>query len=185
MHAVMFVAAIVGLVAAFVLPLQVHRIRPCHRTEGDVTMEHLIRGVRDAVENPSWYAATALALMLPDAYAAVEEPGRGGAKQRYIRWAERWTQTFFTAPTGKVFLSAAELYRLRCAFLHEGDFVTSSEAPQAADDSTAMFEVLNQVTLYDDGKIGVVPTRNMMKSGSDRTTGRLSRRRRAMRIDLR
>ena len=133
-------------------------------------MEHLIRGVRDAVEKRSWYSATALGLMLPDVCAAIEEPGRGQSKQRYIRWAERWTQGHFTAPTGKVFLSSAELYQVRCAFLHEGDFVTSDETPQAADDSAAMFEVLNQVTLYDDGQISVMPSRGMMTTGSERIT---------------
>jgi hypothetical protein len=30
------------------------------------TVEHLIRGVRDAVDKKSWYAAVALVLTLPD-----------------------------------------------------------------------------------------------------------------------
>jgi hypothetical protein len=43
------------------------------------------------------------------------------------------------------------------------------EAPQAADDSVAMFDVLNHITLYDDDEIAVMPARNMTKSGSDRS----------------
>jgi hypothetical protein len=137
---------------------------------GRSSMEHLIRGVRDAVHKRSLYAATALALMLPEVCAVIEDPGRGKSKQRYIRWADRWAQWFFTAQTGKVFLSGTELYLVRCSFLHQGDFATSDEAPKAADDSAAMFEVLNRVTLYDDDEIAVVPARNMTSNGSERST---------------
>jgi hypothetical protein len=133
-------------------------------------MEHLIRGVRDAVQKKSWYAATALALVLPDACGAVEQPGRGQSTERYIRWADRWTRSYFSDPAGKVFLSGSDLFALRCAFLHEGDFTTNSDAPQAPDVSAAMFEVLNRVTLYG-ADIPVVPARTIAESGSDRTTG--------------
>jgi hypothetical protein len=133
-------------------------------------MEHLIRAVRDAVKKKSWYAATALALVLPDACGAVDQPGRGQSRDRYIRWADRWTRGYFSNPMGKVFLSGRELFALRCAFLHEGDLMTNPDRPQAPDDSDAMFEVLNQVTLYG-ADMPVVPARTMAKSGSDRTTG--------------
>lgn len=136
---------------------------------GDRAMEHLIRGVRDAVQKQSWYAATALALMLPDACAAVEEPGHGLSKRRYSRWADLWTKRYFSDETGKAFLSGHDLYCLRCAFLHEGDFTVSPNAPVSKDDATAMFEVLNRVTLYA-GDIAVVPARTMTSNGSDRAT---------------
>jgi len=133
-------------------------------------MEHLVRGVRDAVQKQSWYAAAALALTLPDACGAVEQPGPGRSRDRYIRWADRWTRSYFSNPIGKVFLSGHDLFALRCAFLHEGDLMTNPDAPQAPDDSSAMFEVLNRVTFYG-ADIPVVPARTMTKSGSDRTTG--------------
>jgi len=136
---------------------------------GDRAMEHLIRGVRDAVQKRSWYAATALALMLPDVCAAVEEHGRGRVAQRYSRWADRWTKRCFSDETGKTFLSGRDLFQLRCAFLHEGDFTVSPDAPVSKDDAAAMFEVLNRVTLYA-GDFDVVPVRTMTSSGSDRTT---------------
>ncbi len=133
-------------------------------------MEHLIRGVRDAVQKKSWYAATALALVLPDACGAVEQPGRGQSAGRYVRWADRWTSSYFSNPEGKVFVSGHDLFALRCAFLHEGDFMTNPDVPQATDDSSAMFEVLNRVTFYG-ADVPVVPARTMTKGGSERTTG--------------
>jgi hypothetical protein len=138
--------------------------------DGACAMEHLIRGVRDAVQKRSWYAATALALMLPDACAAVEAPGRGRAAQRYIRWADRWTKKYFSDKTGKTFLSGRDLFQLRCAFLHEGDFTVSRNTPKSMDDAAAMFEVLNRVTLYA-SDVDVVPARTMASTGSDRATG--------------
>jgi hypothetical protein len=111
-----------------------------------------------------------LALVLPDACGAVEQPGQGQSRERYIRWADRWTGGYFSDPTGKVFLSGNDLFAFRCAFLHQGDFMTNSDAPQAPDDSAAMFEVLNRVTLYA-ADTPVVPARTMTKSNSDRTTG--------------
>lgn len=132
-------------------------------------MEHLVRGVRDAVQKQCWYAATALALMLPDACGAVEQPGSGKSKERYIRWADRWTPRYFSDAAGKVFLSGSDLFTFRCAFLHEGDFITNANGPEAADDAAAMFEVLNRVTLSA-GDIRLMPARSMTDNGSERKT---------------
>lgn len=134
-------------------------------------MEYLFEGVRDAVHKGSWYPAIALALALPDICASVEHPGRGQSTQRYIRWIDRWAQSYFSDATGKIFLSGRDLFGLRCAFLHGGDFVTGDGIAQAPDDSAAMFEVLNRVTFYTDANVSVVPARTMAKGGSERTTG--------------
>jgi hypothetical protein len=68
-------------------------------------MEHLVHGVRDAIDKKSWYPAVALALMLPDACAAVDQPNaRGG--HRYRTWVDRYVTKHFCDPNGKPYLNS-------------------------------------------------------------------------------
>lgn len=120
-------------------------------------MQHLVRGVREALATQAWYAALALALTLPDTCASFEgRPGRA----RYVQWANTFVVRYFTADNGVAYLTADELYLLRCAFLHQGDLAPQARSPLAADDSTAMFEVLNRVNLYV-SDLGLIPARGM------------------------
>ena len=88
-------------------------------------MQHLIDGIRDAVAKQSWYAALALALVVPDACAAIDDPNARPVA-RYMAWVDRYLAAHVTQPH----FSAEELYRLRCAFLHEGDFALDPPHPR-------------------------------------------------------
>jgi hypothetical protein len=134
-------------------------------------MEHIIRGVRDAVAHESWYSALALALMLPDACGRIELPGHGvGARYR------AWTNTYFgpyVTPDGQPYLTGGELYDLRNRFLHQGAFTLTAQAPADPDDAQAMFEVLNRVVpVVAVGDFDIVPARRMTS-----TTGTVPERR--------
>lgn len=129
-------------------------------------MEHLIDDVRAAVEAECWYSALTLALILPDACARIERP-REGVGARYAAWADSYFAPYLT-PDDRAYMTGRELYRLRCAFLHEADLWLSDDAPQHPDAGVAMFEVLNEVALFvADG--GVVPARGMVETLERRT----------------
>lgn len=131
-------------------------------------MDYLIRDVRHAINNRTWYAATALALALPDVCAALDHPGvRGG--QRYSDWTDQYVTPYFSDSDGQRFLTGRELYLFRCAFLHSGDLALEDPHPTEPDDGSAMFEVLNRIHLFvSDG--GVVPSRGMTSTTGDLPT---------------
>jgi hypothetical protein len=131
-------------------------------------MEHLVHGVRDAIDKKTWYPAVALALMLPDVCAAVDQPNaRGG--HRYRTWVDRYVTKHFCDPNGKPYLNGRELYLFRCAYLHAGEFETDDPPPIDPDDSRAMFEVLNRINLYV-ADTEVVAARGMTSSSQARST---------------
>ncbi len=132
------------------------------------SMDHLVAGVREAVERECWYAALSLALMIPDACAAIERPGNGITGDRYATWVDTYFAPHVTAG-GVPFLTGRELYRLRCRFLHQAEFWLSDRAPQDADSGRAMFEVLNEIILYV-CEMDVVPSRGMSETATSRTT---------------
>jgi hypothetical protein len=113
-------------------------------------MEHLTRGVRDAVAKESWYAALALALTLPDTCGAIDDPGPNKSRKRYTTWADTFLSKYFhLASPPSQFFTSKDLYFLRCSFLHEGDFDVEPNAPPSSDPDSAkaMFSVLNHVDL--------------------------------------
>jgi hypothetical protein len=110
-------------------------------------VDYLIRDVRAALSNRNWYAAVALALMLPDACSAIDQPWVRG-RQRYYEWTDRYVAHYFSDVDGQRFLTGRELYLIRCAFLHAGELALEDPAPTAVDDGAAMFEVLNRVHLF-------------------------------------
>lgn len=113
-------------------------------------MEHLIAGVRDAIEKESWYAALALALTLPDTCAAIDKPGRNKNEERYTEWVANYVLKYFQSDQpGKFFIDKNDLYELRCSFLHEGALdVDPSKLPDNDPDIVcSMFSVLNRVKL--------------------------------------
>jgi len=122
-------------------------------------MEHLIRGVREAVASECWYAALSLGLMIPDACAAIESPGPN-VGERYRVWTDTWLGPHVTL-SGSRFLNGGELYRLRCRFLHEGTFCVDRQRTASEDRNAAMFEALNEFNLFA-GE--VVPSRNMVRT---------------------
>ena len=121
-------------------------------------MEHLVRGVRDAVSKESWYAAVALALTLPDTCGAIEDPGPGKSKRRSTAWFDANAAEHFRSAAGEQFLTGAEYYLLRCAFLHEGDFDVAPD-----ERATSILSVLNRVQLTVSNR-EMVPARQMAGS---------------------
>jgi hypothetical protein len=119
-------------------------------------IENIVASVRASLEARFWYPALAMSLTLPDICGWLENPTTS-SKQRYIDWFERFmmkyygltkhdgssqdwfTQTFqrlnissdpsFKIPSLFTFLTGADCYALRCAYLHEGsDDVTKQKA---------------------------------------------------------
>lgn len=96
-------------------------------------MKHLLDAVRDAVREKNWYAALGLVLSLPD--IAAELDGRTGTRARdpYLSWYDDYLLKQY-ARGSIVFLSGADCYALRCAFLHLGDFdITTQRARETLD----------------------------------------------------
>jgi len=134
-------------------------------------MDHLVAGVRNAIQKECWYPALSLALTLPDACAAIERPGNGITGDRYSAWADTYFAPYVTAD-GRSFLTGRELYRLRCRFLHQAEFWLTDQAPKDQDRGKAMFEVLNEVVLYV-CELDVVPARGMTEAATVRRTSYL------------
>lgn len=131
-------------------------------------MQHLVVGVRDAVRKECWYPALALALVVPDACAAIERPGTGITGDRYSEWVDRYFAPYVVAG-GIPFLTGRELYALRCRFLHQAELWVNDREPRDPDRARAMFEVLNEFVLYV-CELDVVPSRNMTETATSRTT---------------
>lgn len=89
-------------------------------------MQHLIDDVRKALTAEAWYAATTLALALPDIASKLDARDGASTKDRYLGWLHRYFMSFVTAE-GHVFLEADEVYGLRCKLVHEGDFWITDE----------------------------------------------------------
>jgi hypothetical protein len=124
-------------------------------------MEHLISGVEHAVQHESWYAALSLALVLPDACYRIE---RGNARPErfgggYIRWLNTYLQPYVTVP----YLSAEELYRFRCAYLHEGDFDVDPPHPARPDAVTPLYGVLTGIRFWAPATLAIVPARTTVE----------------------
>lgn len=95
-------------------------------------MLRYVEAVEDAIRTRNWYAALGIALTLPDICASIEDPTAKGFEARYVNWYDRYllsTHTGFVGPKRRkvVFLSGADCFALRCAFLHEG---TSETTPK-------------------------------------------------------
>jgi hypothetical protein len=99
-------------------------------------MQHLIHATRAAVKDRNWYAALALALALPDICGRLQTP-KSGVGARYRAWWERYAMPRYMGPKVGTddmvpWLSGADAYALRCAFLHEGsDDITGQRAREA------------------------------------------------------
>lgn len=99
-------------------------------------MQHLVGSVRISIATQNWYSALALALALPDICARVDNPLIPSSR-RYLEWWEKFVQPRYVRPASRffpetVFLSGADVYALRCAFLHEGREDISEQKAQKA-----------------------------------------------------
>ena len=92
-------------------------------------MRHLVDAVRTSVKAGENYSALALALALPDICGKIADPVSGSQK-RYREWFNAWMAQKYVLPVAgapHTFLTGDDLYALRCAYLHEGDFDTSQQ----------------------------------------------------------
>jgi hypothetical protein len=122
----------------------------------------IVADVRTAMSAGGWNAGVALALAIPDMGGSIEFPREKRVGKRYRLWATRYFVPHVTAADVE-FLSAEELYRVRCSFLHTGTLrVTAS--------GTREFP---GIVLYEDDAIDVCPSRGGTQldaeSGSDVT----------------
>lgn len=83
-------------------------------------MQHFSDAVRTALDNENYYAALAVALMLPDIAGDAERKPPG--KARYIAWCEKHLNgtTPVVDSDRDDAVSGADYYQLRCSFLHAG-----------------------------------------------------------------
>ncbi len=96
-------------------------------------MQRFTDPIEVALRAEAWMPALMSSLALPDICGWLETPDeRVGT--RYKRWSQQWVEPKYTRPVGPrqtshVFLSASDLYALRCAALHSGlDDITSQQA---------------------------------------------------------
>ena len=99
-------------------------------------MKHLTDALRDNVTKENWYGALMIALTLPDICRRLEDPSKN-SKAGYIAWYETWLSSKYTSLLGpeKVphqFLNGSDLYALRCAYLHQGEFSTTDQVAKDA-----------------------------------------------------
>ncbi|MDN5912858.1 MAG: hypothetical protein L0H71_09310 [Yaniella sp.] len=86
-------------------------------------MEQFIKEIRAAVDGGAWILALAGMLALPDICAAIESPNGKTSGQKYRAWVERWLSKKYPM------VDPADLYKMRCSFLHEGEIRSSSGHP--------------------------------------------------------
>lgn len=114
-------------------------------------MQDRIDSVRAAVAEENWYAGLSLALSMPDICGRISSTERG--RQRYINWAEKYIVPTYTAPVGisntpKVFMSGEDLYKLRCAYLHAGEFELDDPATKDALERFHFIAPLPRMTIH-------------------------------------
>lgn len=94
-------------------------------------MERFIQAIEKSIESENWYSALTLALTLPDICGRLNDP-KSGSQKRFEEWFNKYVRHHYESPfhgEGFTFLSGADCYALRCAFLHEGrDDVTRQRA---------------------------------------------------------
>ena len=90
-------------------------------------MKKRIDEIRDCLNKKLYEAALALALTLPDICGQVEYPKCNLVGQRYTKWIDECVdmEVFYEATFDEFGdfhpLTAQDIYRLRCSFLHSGD----------------------------------------------------------------
>lgn len=89
-------------------------------------MDRFVQSIRMAVAHRNWYAALATALAMPDVCGWLE--GRPQGRKRYIDWYEKYLLPVYMSFQRRL-LEGADLYALRCAYLHQGaDDITDQQA---------------------------------------------------------
>lgn len=95
-------------------------------------MKDYIAAGRASLDAKLYYGALVMALTAPDVCASIENPGSGKSHKRYVDWCDKWLIPRFTHELGPlrqkhVFITAEELFQLRCSLIHQGSAAVSSD----------------------------------------------------------
>jgi len=111
-------------------------------------MRHFIESIEKSLVTENWYAALLMALSVPDICGRTEDPD-SRPPARYVKWFDKYMLTSyqhlftmpeimreylggskFEEPELKTFLCGSDCYALRCAFLHQGEFLIDGQNAQ-------------------------------------------------------
>lgn len=101
-------------------------------------MNNFVTALDKAIKDKNWYAVLFISLTIPDICGKIDEPNKH-SKVRTINWFNKYLKPIYTSKIGfdhkeHVFLSGADFYALRCAYLHEGsDVIESQRARETLD----------------------------------------------------
>jgi hypothetical protein len=85
----------------------------------------LLDSVRNAVDSQNWLAGLALTLTLPDICASIQYPD---VPKRYNKWwSDNFEQSYRYGNAPNDYVTGAEVYCLRCAYLHQGGDVSDPD----------------------------------------------------------
>ena len=99
-------------------------------------MNHFINALETSIQTENWYSVLFISLSLPDICGKIDEPNEKSSKKRMINWFNKYLKSVYTRKIGAdqteyTFLSGADFYALRCAYLHEGsDEITGQKAQE-------------------------------------------------------
>ena len=122
---------------------------------------HLIEDMNRALDHDCYFAALAIALMLPDICGKAKYP-KARVGDRYIDWYDEYVGQYEKCPKNEgnpqdvemPYLSGEVVYSLRCSFLHQGN--PNIENAKIKDDTckmdrfTLLIQKKNEFDLYSD-----------------------------------
>lgn len=86
-------------------------------------IQRIINDIEKSLDNDCFFAALALALILPDICGKAKYP-KLSTKKRYIDWYDEYVGAYEKCPGQEKivpYLSGEVIYSLRCSFLHQGN----------------------------------------------------------------
>jgi hypothetical protein len=101
---------------------------------GSSRMKRFTDAITKAVTDKNWLAAVALSLTMPDICGRMEQP-KHGSEKRYKAWWDKYMLDRYSSTIlnrHRVFLSGADAYALRCAYVHEGGGNTLNQRAREA-----------------------------------------------------
>lgn len=83
-------------------------------------MKDLLASIEKSLENKNWYAALAVALILPDICGKIDNPLMYSSK-RYEAWFDKYVKKYYILQEsiGSASIYGGDCYAIRCALLHE------------------------------------------------------------------
>lgn len=115
----------------------------------------LIDDMSKALEHDCYFSALAIALMLPDICGKAKYPIEKSTKKRYIDWYDEYVGQYEKfSGNDAPYLSGEVVYKLRCAFLHQGNPNIEKESISdeicKIDHFSLLLEKKNKFDLYSD-----------------------------------